>query len=67
VSDVLGAMDLPAHDAAPRPEREEDRVIREVLRSTGGNRTAAAKLLGMSRVTLWKRLKAMRSDPGAAE
>jgi len=66
VSDVLGAMDLPADEQPVRPEREEDRVIREVLRSTGGNRTAAAKLLGMSRVTLWKRLKAMRSDSGAA-
>ncbi len=31
--------------------------IRDALRRTGNNKTAAAKLLGVSRVTLWKWLK----------
>jgi len=29
----------------------------EGLQESGGNKTAAARLLGVSRVTLWKRLK----------
>ena len=32
--------------------------IREALMKTGGNYTKAAALLGISRVTLWRRLKA---------
>ncbi|MEN8188526.1 MAG: sigma 54-interacting transcriptional regulator [Thermodesulfobacteriota bacterium] len=31
--------------------------IMEAIKQTGGNRSKAAKLLGISRVTLWKRLK----------
>ena len=65
VSDVLQALDLSRNDPKPGPEGEEERLIREMLRSTGGNRTAAAKLLGMSRVTLWKRLKSMKESGGA--
>ena len=37
---------------------EEDAQIREALMKTGGNYTKAAALLGISRVTLWRRLKA---------
>ena len=37
------------------PDRR-DELIR-VLKETGGNRQEAARLLGMSRVTLWKLLK----------
>ena len=39
-------------DASP-----EKRRIREVLERTGGNRERAAKILGLSRVTLWRRMK----------
>ncbi|HET7293820.1 MAG TPA: sigma 54-interacting transcriptional regulator [Vicinamibacteria bacterium] len=50
----------PAHDAAPdldgaslylegHLQRLEDRLIREALRRSGGNRSQAAKLLGVSR------------------
>jgi transcriptional regulator of acetoin/glycerol metabolism len=63
VSDVLETLELPRKSQELPPETEEERLIREVLRTTGGNRTAAAKLLGMSRVTLWKRLKAMPPEP----
>ena len=40
---------------APLPN--EDTHILEALEKTGGNRTAAAKILGISRVTLYRRLR----------
>ncbi|MBI3858498.1 MAG: PAS domain-containing protein [Planctomycetes bacterium] len=61
VSDVLGDVDLRRAGRAADPATQEREVIRDALRTTGGNRTEAAKLLGMSRVTLWKRLKRMGS------
>ena len=39
------------------PAEEEKAMILRVLQETGGNKTAAAERLGMSRTTLWKRLK----------
>ncbi len=44
-------------------EAAERRAIREALRQTGGNRTEAAKLLGMSRRTLFYRLKQYGGEP----
>lgn len=46
--------------AAERPRRgvDDDRVV-QALEKTGGNRTEAARLLGISRVALWKRMKRM--------
>jgi DNA-binding NtrC family response regulator len=38
------------------PEQEKALVL-QVLEEAGGNRTKAARILGMSRTTLWKRLK----------
>jgi DNA-binding NtrC family response regulator len=51
-------------DALLRPLPEqiaelEQRAIREALTHTGGNRTAAARLLGISRASLYDRLAAM--------
>ncbi|MDP3833184.1 MAG: helix-turn-helix domain-containing protein, partial [Hydrogenophaga sp.] len=46
----------------PLPEQIaelEQRAIREALVHTGGNRTAAARLLGISRASLYDRLAAM--------
>jgi two-component system response regulator HydG len=42
-------------DDLPRPGQRDDLV--KVLETTQGNRQEAARLLGISRVTLWKRLK----------
>jgi DNA-binding NtrC family response regulator len=43
------------------PVRERDELIR-VLREVGGNQSAAARMLGVSRVTVWKRMKKHRID-----
>ena len=40
----------------PLPARERDELIR-TLQQVGGNQSAAARLLGVSRVTIWKRMK----------
>jgi len=45
----------PAAQGAERGEAENS--IRQALEKTGGNRTRAARALGISRVTLWKRMK----------
>jgi transcriptional regulator of acetoin/glycerol metabolism len=36
---------------------EERERIRKVLEETGGNKSLAAKILGMHRTTLWRKLK----------
>ena len=38
-------------------EAEEERLVREAMDRTGGNISAAAKLLGVSRPTLYAKLK----------
>jgi transcriptional regulator with PAS, ATPase and Fis domain len=43
-------------------ERVEQRQIRLALAATGGNRTEAANLLGISRTTLWDKLKTYGLD-----
>jgi transcriptional regulator with PAS, ATPase and Fis domain len=39
-----------------QPNEEKDLIVR-TLKDTGGNKAAAARKLGMSRTTLWKKLK----------
>jgi PAS domain S-box-containing protein len=58
-SGILYAENLLLEERASSPSLREEQLLRSTLRTTGGNRTAAAKLLGISRVTLWKRLKKM--------
>lgn len=48
----------PAHSPA-----DDDGEIRRALALTGGNRTQAARLLGISRVTLWRRYRQLRGEP----
>jgi len=47
-----------AAGGAPRPSSDEERLgLRSVLERCGWNRSRAARELGVSRVTLWKRMK----------
>jgi DNA-binding NtrC family response regulator len=43
----------------PTLEQRETEYIRWVLNRTGGNRTRAAEILGIDRVSLWRKLKSM--------
>jgi transcriptional regulator with PAS, ATPase and Fis domain len=43
--------------AKRQSDDEERKRILEALEATGGNQSKAAEILGISRVTLWKRLK----------
>jgi PAS domain S-box-containing protein len=61
----IDVPDLPAYLArdadCPAPVRRRasatPEAVRAALAAAGGNRTAAARALGISRVTLWKRLR----------
>jgi len=56
----------PPSDAAPPATtvlEAERRTIREALRQTGGNRTKAAQILGISRRKLFYRLKEYGGEP----
>jgi len=56
---VAGSGEAGGTSAADPPEV---RRIRDALARTGGNRDRAAKLLGLSRVTLWRRLRDLGLD-----
>jgi len=45
-------------------DAEAQRIVK-VLERNGGNRNRAAKVLGMSRVTLWRRLRALGLEPSS--
>lgn len=47
----------------PQRNDNEAETISRVLAETGGNKAEAARKLGMSRTTLWKRLKAGLAEP----
>ncbi|MFQ5350457.1 MAG: helix-turn-helix domain-containing protein, partial [Thermoanaerobaculia bacterium] len=61
----IGVGDLPPEVTAgppeTRPTSEPDR-IRAALRESGGNRKKAAEILGLSRATLYRRLKQLGID-----
>ncbi len=67
VSGVAFDPDTPALNMRrSEPDREDEsedaRRIRLALEHAGGNRERAAQILGMSRVTLWRRIKALGLD-----
>jgi len=74
VSGMAFDPDMPAINARPyetaaADEDPEARRIRLALEHADGNRERAAQILGMSRVTLWRRMKALgmqASEDGAA-
>ena len=51
-----GGMPMSYYRSRMQPDEEKALIIRS-LKETGGNKAAAARSLGMSRTTLWKRLK----------
>ncbi|MCF8145929.1 MAG: sigma 54-interacting transcriptional regulator [Deltaproteobacteria bacterium] len=55
-----GSRSFSAVTPADRPRRDSEsrEVLLEALKQSHGNKSDAARLLGISRVTLWKRLKA---------
>ncbi|MEZ6115935.1 MAG: sigma 54-interacting transcriptional regulator [Pirellulaceae bacterium] len=55
--DIRGDGDTPENSPQLNDEQLSERArIVDALRQTGGNRTKAAKRLGTSRVTLWKKI-----------
>jgi DNA-binding NtrC family response regulator len=75
--DTLEARHLPEHlravrikvlrqpeDRLPTLEEQERRYILQILKRTGGNRTQAAQILGIDRVSLWRKLKRFGLEEG---
>ncbi|MEM9290504.1 MAG: sigma 54-interacting transcriptional regulator [Acidobacteriota bacterium] len=55
----------PNASAAPLQNRGDERAsLLEALERTGGHREQAAALLGISRTTLWRRIKNLKLDEG---
>ena len=48
---------LPTQPLTDAIRETERRYLQEVLRSVGGQKQRAAKILGISRKTLWKKMK----------
>ena len=63
------AINVRAPEPAADDESPEARRIRLALEHADGNRERAAQILGMSRVTLWRRMKALglQSDDPATD
>jgi two-component system, NtrC family, response regulator HydG len=59
---VLAACFSEQETAGRESETDEKARILSVLHSTGGNKAKASKILGYSRVTLWKKLKQLHIE-----
>jgi transcriptional regulator with PAS, ATPase and Fis domain len=53
---------LPSNTDPSLPPDEEARIVK-ALQQAKGNKTEAARLLGVSRVTLWKKIKHLQTTP----
>lgn len=65
--EVLRSLDVrvlrpAAGGGLPTLEAQEEQLIREVLERTHGNRTRAAQILGIDRVSLWRKIKRLGID-----
>lgn len=58
----LSGLDPACPEPSPRPDKIGRREIDQALAQTNGNKTQAAKLLGISRVTLWKKMKVLSTE-----
>ena len=58
---TLGQLIIVPASAGRTWADQERRAIRDALEETGGKRSETARRLGISRTTLWRRLKAERS------
>lgn len=54
----------PGDEPLPSLEEQERRYILQVLEHTAGNRTQAAQILGIDRVSLWRKLKRYGLEAG---
>ncbi|TGU42249.1 sigma-54-dependent Fis family transcriptional regulator, partial [Mesorhizobium sp. M00.F.Ca.ET.186.01.1.1] len=48
---------LARKQALRQQQDDEEEMIRKVLEATKGNKREAAKMLGMDRTTLWRKMK----------
>jgi len=68
ILDTGAACVCPPESVASTPSPWQDhagrRELIEALRQAKGNQTEAARLLGVSRVTIWKRIKRFGLEPG---
>jgi len=63
VPDAVQAKTQPSSPLPQRIAELERESIRSALAATGGNKVSAAKLLGISRATLYEKLATMRTAP----
>ncbi len=58
VSETIGAMEPREHGGETLADAEAEQ-IRRVLAAAGGNKSRAARILGIERKTLYRKLEAM--------